>query len=69
MQLLRFFVENAGAAITRDELLDSVWGYDTTTNTRTVDMHVARLRQKLEADPNNPKLIVTVRGLGYRFGE
>jgi two-component system alkaline phosphatase synthesis response regulator PhoP len=67
LQLLRFFVENAGAAITRDELLDAVWGYDTTTNTRTVDMHVARLRQKLETDPNDPKLIVTVRGLGYRF--
>lgn len=67
LQLLRFFVENAGAAITRDELLDAVWGYDTTTNTRTVDMHVARLRQKLEADPNSPKLIITVRGLGYRF--
>jgi two-component system response regulator MtrA len=65
--LLRFFVENAGAALTRDELLDAVWGYDTDTNTRTVDMHVARLRQKLEADANNPKRIVTVRGLGYRF--
>jgi DNA-binding response OmpR family regulator len=67
LQLLRFFVENAGAALTRDELLDAVWGYDTSTNTRTVDMHVARLRQKLEADANAPRLIVTVRGLGYRF--
>ena len=67
LQLLRFFIENAGAAMTRDELLDAVWGYDSMTNTRTVDMHVARLRQKLEADPNDPRLIVTVRGLGYRF--
>jgi DNA-binding response OmpR family regulator len=67
LQLLRFFIANAGTAITRDELLDAVWGYDSMTNTRTVDMHVARLRQKLEADPNDPKLIVTVRGLGYRF--
>lgn len=67
LQLLRFFIENAGAAMTRDELLNAVWGYDAMTNTRTVDMHVARLRQKLESDPNDPKLIVTVRGLGYRF--
>jgi len=69
MQLLRFFVENEGVALTRDELLNAVWGYDAMTNTRTVDMHVARLRQKLEADTESPKLIVTVRGLGYRFGE
>jgi DNA-binding response OmpR family regulator len=67
LQLLRFFVENEGVALTRDELLDAVWGYDSLTNTRTVDVHVGRLRQKLESEPNDPKLIVTVRGLGYRF--
>lgn len=69
MQLLRFFVQNTGVALSRDELLDAVWGYDAMTNTRTVDVHVARLRQKLEAEPNEPRLIITVRGLGYRFGE
>ena len=68
MQLLRFFIENEGVAVTRDELLDAVWDYDAMTNTRTVDVHVGRLRQKLESNPNEPKLIFTVRGLGYRFG-
>jgi two-component system alkaline phosphatase synthesis response regulator PhoP/two-component system response regulator VicR len=68
MQLLRFFVENEGVALTRDALLDAVWGYDPMTNTRTVDMHVARLRQKLALDAGGDNLIVTVRGLGYRFG-
>jgi DNA-binding response OmpR family regulator len=69
MQLLQYFMENTGVALTRDGLLDAVWGYDTGTNTRTVDVHVGRLRQKLEAEPNNPKIIITVRGLGYRFGQ
>ncbi len=68
MQLLRFFIENTGVALTRDELLDAVWDYDSMTNTRTVDVHVARLRQKIELEPDEPKLIFTVRGLGYRFG-
>ena len=69
MQLLRYFIENAGVALTRDNLLGAVWGYDSSTNTRTVDVHVGRLRQKLEDEPNNPKLIITVRGLGYRLGQ
>ena len=69
MQLLRFFLENQGVAVTRDELLDAVWGYSAMTNTRTVDVHVARLRQKLESKPTEPKLIITVRGHGYRFGD
>ncbi len=69
MQLLQYFIENAGVALTRDGLLDAVWGYDLGTNTRTVDVHVGRLRQKLESEPNDPKLIITVRGIGYRFGE
>jgi two-component system alkaline phosphatase synthesis response regulator PhoP len=68
MQLLRFFIENEGVALTRDELLEAVWDYDTMTSTRTIDVHVARLRQKLESEPNEPRLIFTVRGLGYRFG-
>jgi DNA-binding response OmpR family regulator len=68
MHLLRFFVENEGLALTRDELLDAVWGYDPMTNTRTVDMHVARLRQKLGDLADGEQLIITVRGHGYRFG-
>jgi two-component system alkaline phosphatase synthesis response regulator PhoP len=66
-QLLRYFIEHTGATISRDELLREVWGYDVVPSSRTVDVHVAGLRQKLEKDPRNPKLISTVVGLGYRF--
>jgi two-component system, OmpR family, alkaline phosphatase synthesis response regulator PhoP len=66
-QLLRYFVEHRGAIISRDELLHDVWGYEALPSTRTVDVHVAWLRQKLEKDPKNPQLILTVVGLGYKF--
>jgi len=66
-QLLRYLIERAGSSISRVELLSSVWGYDTTTLTRTVDVHVASLRDKLEENPSHPELIVTVPGLGYKF--
>ena len=66
-QLLRYFIEHAGATISRDELLKEVWGYSADTFTRTVDVHVASLRQKLENDPKQPKFILTVQGLGYKF--
>lgn len=66
-QLLRYFVEHRGATLSRDELLTQVWGYNTATFTRTVDVHVASLRQKLENDPKQPRFIVTVPGLGYKF--
>jgi DNA-binding response OmpR family regulator len=64
---IRYFVEHRGAVVGRDELLDKVWGYDATPVTRTVDVHVASLRQKLEANPSKPEYIVTVHGLGYKF--
>jgi two-component system alkaline phosphatase synthesis response regulator PhoP len=66
-QLLRYFVEHRGATVSRDELLREVWGYDALPSTRTVDVHVAWLRQKLEKDPKNPQLILTIVGLGYKF--
>jgi two-component system alkaline phosphatase synthesis response regulator PhoP len=66
-QLLRYFVEHRGATISRDELLREVWGYDAVPSSRTVDVHVAWLRQKLEMDPKNPEFILTVVGLGYKF--
>ena len=66
-QLLRYFIEHADATISRDELLREVWGYDVVPSSRTVDVHVAALRQKLEKDPRNPEWISTVVGLGYRF--
>jgi two-component system, OmpR family, alkaline phosphatase synthesis response regulator PhoP len=66
-QLLRYFVEHRGATLSRDELLREVWGYGSLPATRTVDVHVAWLRQKLEKDPKNPQWILTVVGLGYKF--
>jgi len=66
-KLLRHFIERAGRPVSRDELLRSVWGYKNGAFTRTVDMHVHGLRQKLERDPKRPELIVTVKGDGYKF--
>lgn len=66
-QLLRYFIEHRGATLSRDELLKQVWGYSTDMYTRTVDVHVASLRQKLEIDPRQPQFILTVQGLGYKF--
>jgi two-component system alkaline phosphatase synthesis response regulator PhoP len=66
-QLLRFFVKHRGTTLSRGVLLKEVWGYRTETFTRTVDVHVATLRQKLEADSRQPSLIITVPGLGYKF--
>ena len=65
--LLRYFMEHRGATISRDELLTEVWGYQATPSTRTVDVHVAWLRQKLEPNPKHPQYIHTVHGLGYKF--
>lgn len=65
--LLRYFIEHRGAALTRDELLRDVWGYEHSLSTRTVDVHVGWLRQKLEQDPKNPQYIVTLQGIGYKF--
>ncbi len=66
-QLLRFLVENEGSILTRDQLLNEVWGYDALPSTRTVDVHIAWLRQKLEEDSRYPKHILTVHGFGYKF--
>ena len=66
-QLLRYFIEHRENAITRDELLNEVWGYNAMPSTRTVDVHVAWLRQKIETNPRHPQFILTVHGLGYKF--
>ena len=66
-QLLRYFVEHKGATLSRDELLNEVWGYDALPSTRTIDVHVAWLRQKLEPNARRPQYILTVHGLGYKF--
>lgn len=66
-RLLRYFVDHVGATISRDELLNEVWGYNAMPSTRTVDVHVAWLRQKLETNPRHPEHLLTVHGLGYKF--
>jgi two-component system, OmpR family, alkaline phosphatase synthesis response regulator PhoP len=66
-KLLQFLIENRGAVHSRDKLLDEVWGYDAMPSTRTVDVHIAWLRQKLEPNPKHPQFIQTVHGLGYKF--
>ena len=66
-QLLRYLVEHRGATLSRDEILKEVWGYSAETFTRTVDVHIASLRQKLEENPKQPQMILTVSGLGYKF--
>jgi two-component system alkaline phosphatase synthesis response regulator PhoP len=65
--LLRYLVENRNEILTRDRLLDEVWGYERFPTTRTVDSHILRLRQKFEPDPEHPRFILTVHGQGYRF--
>ncbi|MEM9555395.1 MAG: response regulator transcription factor [Acidobacteriota bacterium] len=67
LRLLRYFVEHPGKVLSRDELLDKVWGYDATPVTRTVDVHVASLRQKIESVPSKPRHLLTVHGRGYKF--
>jgi len=69
-QLLRYLVSNAGRAVSREEILSRVWGIEPTgIETRTIDMHIARLREKIHDDPAQPRVIVTVRGLGYMFAK
>ena len=67
--LIRYLVVNRGRPIDRKELLQRVWSGNAGLETRTVDMHIRRLREKLEADPANPRLILTVRSRGYMFAE
>ena len=66
-KLLRYFIENRGATLSRDELLNRVWGYESMPYSRTVDVHVSGLRQKIEENPSRPQYLVTVHRLGYKF--
>jgi two-component system alkaline phosphatase synthesis response regulator PhoP len=68
-KLLRYLIEHRGAALSRDELLNEVWGYEAAVSTRTVDVHVAGLRQKLETNQRHPQFILTIHGLGYKFSD
>ena len=66
-ELLEMFLRNPGRVLTRGQLIDRVWGSDYVGDTKTLDVHVKRLRAKLEPDPGEPKYLVTVRGLGYKL--
>lgn len=66
-ELLEFLLRNAGRVLTRGQLIDRVWGGDYYGDTKTLDVHIKRLRSKIESDPANPLLIQTIRGLGYKF--
>ena len=66
-ELLAVLLENAGRVLTRDVLIDRVWGADYVGDTKTLDVHIKRLRAKVEVDPSKPRSIVTIRGLGYKF--
>ena len=66
-RLLKYLVEHRGEVVTRDQLLDSVWSNDLFPTTRTIDTHVAKVRQKIEETPGSPRYILTVHGVGYKF--
>ena len=67
MKLLRFLMDNRGRPVSRNEILEDVWGLQQDTDTRAIDNFIVRLRRYLEEEPNNPQLLLTVRGVGYRF--
>ncbi|MBO0862062.1 MAG: response regulator transcription factor, partial [Chloracidobacterium sp.] len=67
ISLLCYLIKNRGVVLSRDQLLNEVWGYDAMPTTRTVDVHIASLRQKIEPAPHSPQYILTVHGLGYKF--
>jgi two-component system response regulator MtrA len=66
-RILLYFLKNANQVINRDELMMVVWGYNSDVNTRTLDMHIVRLRKKIESNPDRPHFMQTVRGVGYKF--
>jgi two-component system response regulator RegX3 len=68
-ELLELLLENAGRVLTRAQLIDRVWGSDYVGDTKTLDVHVKRVRAKIEEDPANPRLLTTVRGLGYKLAD
>jgi two-component system response regulator RegX3 len=66
-ELLEFLVRNSGRVLTRVQLIDRIWGSDYFGDTKTLDVHIKRIRTKIEKDPANPVFILTIRGLGYKF--
>jgi DNA-binding response OmpR family regulator len=66
-RILKFFIEHRGHVVSRDRLLDGVWSYDSFPSTRTVDTHIAKVRQKIEERPDTPQRLITIHGVGYKF--
>jgi two-component system response regulator MtrA len=66
-RILLYFLKNKNKVINREELMMEVWGYNADVNTRTLDMHIVRLRKKIENNPDSPQYLQTVRGIGYKF--
>jgi two-component system alkaline phosphatase synthesis response regulator PhoP len=66
-EILKCFIERQGEIVSREDLLNQVWGYDSIPDTRTIDAHIAKLRRKIEDKPEEPKLIITIHGIGYKF--
>jgi DNA-binding response OmpR family regulator len=66
-RILKFLIEHRGQVISRDQLLDGVWSFDSSSSPRTVDTHIAKVRQKIETTPNNPQHLITIHGVGYKF--
>jgi DNA-binding response OmpR family regulator len=66
-RILKHLIEHRGQVVSREQLLNHVWSYDSFPSTRTVDSHIARLRQKIESTPNDPRFLITVHGIGYKF--
>lgn len=67
VEMMKLFIQKRGETISRNQFLDEIWGYDRYPTTRTVDTHIAKLRKKLEQDPQSPRFIITIHGLGYKF--
>ena len=66
-RILKHLIEQRGQVVSREQLLNHVWSYDSFPSTRTVDSHIARLRQKIESAPNDPRFLIAVHGIGYKF--
>jgi len=66
-EIIKYLIQRQGETVSRDELLTRIWGYESSPNTRTVDIHIAKLRSKIEDKPDSPELLITVHGIGYKF--
>ena len=69
LELLYYLCENVGNIVSRDELFNKVWGYSFAGNSKTLDVHIQRIRERIEVDPKSPKTLITIRGVGYKLND